>query len=417
MVRLHLARGVAVTTLIFALAATRASAQDATPAASPPGVPANCTVVASGLLNPRHVVVADDGTLYITETGTGGDMPGAASDVGTSEVATPADGTPAADSAAAQPAATRGTTGRVTVVAPDGTQSVLSDGFVSYSAGTGPSGIQLIDGMLYVAVGGNGAISGLDELDGENAVFTVDPSTGTATQLADIGAYEIANNPDGTDVNPNLYDLRQAPDGTLYVVDAGGNATYTLDPTSGQFSEFKIFPTLDVLTGTASNPSTPATEGEGGPRQVVPTSMTFDRDGNPVVSFLGEAWPADAPSIVRVNADGSLKVLVTGQQMLVSLATAPDGTMYATQLTSDLSTFAPGDILRVNDDGSTTPVLEGLITPQGIAFDGSGGIYVVTNSVAMGPPNGQVLHCTDFDQGTSRSGGTRTASVPAAVRP
>jgi hypothetical protein len=43
------------------------------------------------------------------------------------------------------------------------------------------------------------------------------------TRLSDFGAYEQNNNPDGQNVDTNLYDLLIA-DNIAYVVDAGANA-------------------------------------------------------------------------------------------------------------------------------------------------------------------------------------------------
>ena len=50
--------------------------QGATPVDVGPGgppVPEGCSVIAEGLINPRYVAVGDDGAIYISEAGTGGD--------------------------------------------------------------------------------------------------------------------------------------------------------------------------------------------------------------------------------------------------------------------------------------------------------------------------------------------------------
>ncbi|MDQ3524051.1 MAG: hypothetical protein M3451_03235, partial [Chloroflexota bacterium] len=58
-------------------AASAVMAQDATPVgdAGPglPPPPEGSTIVAEGLWNPRFLTFGDDGTLYITENGIGGD--------------------------------------------------------------------------------------------------------------------------------------------------------------------------------------------------------------------------------------------------------------------------------------------------------------------------------------------------------
>ncbi|MDQ3540674.1 MAG: hypothetical protein M3440_08310, partial [Chloroflexota bacterium] len=52
-------------------------AQEATPVeGGPPALPPlpeGATVVATGLFNPRYIAFADDGTMYVTEVGVGGD--------------------------------------------------------------------------------------------------------------------------------------------------------------------------------------------------------------------------------------------------------------------------------------------------------------------------------------------------------
>src|SRR5690606_38221909 len=136
--------------------------QDATPAGGPggmPPLPEGCSVAADGLINPRYVAVADDGTLYISESGSGGD-----------EV----DGPPAT---ASRPVAgedmglggdmRRGDTGQVTMVSRDGEQSVIETGFASYMMGgqesTGPADL-LVDGdAVVVAIGGAGPATAFTE--------------------------------------------------------------------------------------------------------------------------------------------------------------------------------------------------------------------------------------------------------------
>jgi hypothetical protein len=155
------ARRVAVPALLLGLAlgSSPAAAQEGTPGAGGPPLPPNCNVIAENLVNPRYVAVADDGTVYVTENGSGGDevlnfgAPGEESEE-TAEVV----GSPAAEivedaatpEAAAEegPPPTRGGTGQVTQITPDGTQSVVATGLPSYSVGAGPHGIVLADDQI-----------------------------------------------------------------------------------------------------------------------------------------------------------------------------------------------------------------------------------------------------------------------------
>src|SRR5215211_6765663 len=97
---------------LLAPSGTSVSAQDATPVGTP-APPPGCEVIATGLLNPRQLDVASDGTIYVTEAGVGGEEEvtgieeieeeqGAAP----SPVASPVGEVP--------PPATRGMTGQVT---------------------------------------------------------------------------------------------------------------------------------------------------------------------------------------------------------------------------------------------------------------------------------------------------------------
>src|SRR5215218_6022115 len=91
--------------------------------ASSVGAAAAPTVVASGLNAPRYIAMLDDGTIYVTEAGTGG-----------TEVL-PAD----PEAPANAPLATRGTTGQVTRIAPNGAKTVVAQGLPSYNL-DGPTG-------------------------------------------------------------------------------------------------------------------------------------------------------------------------------------------------------------------------------------------------------------------------------------
>src|SRR5215203_5573570 len=126
------------------------AAQDATPVGTP-APPPGCEVIATGLLNPRQLDVASDGTIYVTEAGIGGDEEVTGiEEVEEEEGAAPSpEPSPVGEPA---PPATRGMTGQVTAIAPDGTQSVVASGLPSYSDGVGPAGVVAVDGTIYVAI-------------------------------------------------------------------------------------------------------------------------------------------------------------------------------------------------------------------------------------------------------------------------
>jgi len=353
--------GAAVTSLAAVAGLTglhSALAQEASPA--PEG--------GEGLWNPGNIVFGPDGTLYIAESGVaGGGGPG--------------EGAPA----------TLGAEGptplvppQVSQLAPDGTQSVLT-------AETGGIGIAVYEGEVYVSAGGGSIGRGLTEYPGETTVNAVSIETGEVRLVAALGAYEAENNPDGTDVNPNLYGLDISDAGEIYVADAGGTTIYSIDAASGEFELFAVLPNLTDLTG-----ATPTAEEEAmqpGPRQPVPVSVVIDEGGSINVGLLSEFW--DGPNILAYAPDATYTEGVSGLSTIVSMALGPDGLMYASQLTADLSGEAPtpGNVFRINADGTLEPVVEGLFFPHGIAFDADGNLYVTVNSIISAPdaPLGQVL--------------------------
>lgn len=354
-------------------------ARQATPEASPAGgeqggmppLPEGATPVAQGLWNPADLAIGPDGTIYIAENGIagGGGEPGT--------MATPGpDGTPVMSAPMLVPA-------QISAVAPDGTQAVLTSEI-------GGVGIGVYDGEVFVAQGGGSVGTGFTPLAAENTVSAFNLSTQEVRVVASLGPYEVEHNPDGLDVNPNLYGMTIAEDGTIFQIDAGGNTIYTIDAKTGEFALFAVVPNLTDLTG-----ATPTAEEQAmqpGPRQPVPTSVVLDPGGTVTVTLLGENW--SGPSILNFAADGSSHTDgISGLSMIVNSALGPDGLLYVSQLTADIATGAPGAVLRINADGSVEPVVEGLLFPHGIAFSSEGHLFVSTNSIISGPdaPLGIVL--------------------------
>ncbi len=367
-----------------------AMAQEGTPAEGPLLFPASCSVVAEGLDQPRFLALGADGTLYVTEAGSGGD------ELMVPAPEAPADGTPVVGEGEGDegPPPTRGTSGQVSAIAPDGTKTVVASGLPSYG-GVGPVGILEDDGILTISVGGGAAstasMAGVDipELPLENSIVLIDSGSDNMAAIASLGQYEIDNNPDGTDINPNLYQLADGPDGMLYVVDAGGNSIYKIDPASGSFELVAVVPSLSLLKG--GTPADPTEE-----RQAVPVGIGFDANGALYVSLLSEGW--DGPNVLRVETDGSFTPVVSGLGMTFGFANGPDGALYVVEGAAGFDETGmplPGRVLRIEADGSVTPVVEDLFLPVGAAIDADGNVYVTVNAIAFGPgePAGMVVRC------------------------
>ena len=385
------------------------SAQDATPGAGGrPPLPENCGVYASGLLNPRYLAVARDGSVYVTEAGNAGDE---------KIYAAVGDGTPAP----AEVLTTRGTSGQVAKIALDGTVTVTTPGLESYSFGTevvGPAGIAISNGNIYVAVGGPGpAVPAIANPAGENKVYEIDPATGAATEIADIGAYEKANNPDPNAIDSDLYGIAAGPNGTLYVADAGGNTVYTIDPATKELKLLAVLPGLPSPGGKA-NPT------RGGKAEIdpVPTDVIADPAGGVWVGLLtGGPFPPGAAEVVHVADDGAVTTAVSGLTMVTGLAAASDGTLYVSELSTNFLSQPPalGDVVRVKADGSKEVAISGLVTPNDIEFDAAGDLYVISNTTsAVGAPAaGSVLKCTNVANDLAAPAASPAATPASGATP
>ena len=366
--------GAAAVAAVSAIGTRGASAQEASPAAEEgmglPPLPEGAEVVAEGLWNPTGLAFGSDGSLYIAEQGFVDSGEGGEEPAPSTEKVELKDGSPI----------TVVIPGQISVVSPDGTFSVLAGDIPAATALT-------VSGDTIFTVAGGGSVgAGFMPIPGENTITSVDIATGETAYVADLNMAEYDNNPDGTDINPNLYAIAADADGLLYVADAGGNTIYTVDAETGESALFAVVPTMEEILG-----ATPAASPEMA-RQSVPTGIAIDADGIINVSLLSFGW--EAASILAYTPDGAWTPGAGPLTSVVAVAIGPDGLLYATQLSDNFMSEepVPGSVHRINADGTHEPVVEGLFFPHGIAFDAEGNLYVTVNSIISGPdaPLGQV---------------------------
>jgi len=381
------------------------AAQEATPSiVATPVTLLPSDAVATGLANPRGVAVAEDGSVYVAEAGLGGEEPFESPTFGPS---------------------TRGTTGRVSRTAPDGATSIVASGLPSFALGgfevLGPAGIVATDSALYLT--NSHFVPGVEPRPNDAAVLRIDPASGEVSTIADLGAFERENNPDGFILESDPYGIAWGADDQLYVADAGANALYRVDPASGDLALVTVFP---GLPGEGENPA------RNGAAELdpVPTGVAAAPDGGVYVGFLGGfPFPPGSAKVVRVAPDGSQSDAVTGLTAVVDVEVGPDGMLYVTEFATGFDAEGQtgwradsGRVLRIPEGGSPEVVVAGLNKPNGIAFDDAGDLYVTVDSDVppQAGPQGQLLR---FDAvappsqgGTPKAGSAAFAPVPETAK-
>jgi hypothetical protein len=302
-------------------------------------------IAAEGLFAPRHIAYDAEGTLWIAEAGSGGD------------VETPS---PLGMGRA-------GLSARVTIVRPDGVQEALLGNLPSMDWGfneiVGVNAVLPTDDSLWMAVGNAGgeATGGLTR-----GVYEWNAETLEQLSFFDSLAAETAQNPDGEIIDSNPMDLALGADGTLYVADAGANTVWQIAPDG---TELAVFATW------TDNP--------------VPTSVQVDADGDVWIGFLsGFPHLEGSARVEHYSADGTLIETFEGFTAVVDLALAEDG-LYAVQygVYGDAG-FAPGtgSIVTVTEDGPL-PVLENVNYPFGVTLSPDG-VWMVAFDTNFGQAPG-----------------------------
>jgi hypothetical protein len=332
-----------------AAAGMRAAAAKTMSAGSPGAV----TVVADHLNNPRGLDIAG-GALYVAEAGRGGPTclpPDQSTCAGLSSAVTKVD----------QRGQRRIVTGLLSAAAPDGTFATGVDDVSVARRGGGlfmiatSAGCELPPGIPPAIVRQQGKL--------------LRAAHGAKQVVADITAFECANNPDGSALESNPYSVHALSNRHQVVADAAGNSI--LDVRNGQVSLLAVIP--DSPNGTDQ----------------VPTSVTRGPDGAFYVGTLAEGAGNGGANVWRIVPGQQPEVFVSGLTAVVDVAFGPDGSLYACEFSTDIESFSPaGAVVRVRPNGRQTVLGEGsLFFPGGVAVSGNR-LYVSNWSIlpARGAP-------------------------------
>jgi sugar lactone lactonase YvrE len=333
-------------------------------------------VVASGLDNPRHLAFAPGGALYVAEAGSGGSAPC---------VEHPGLGL-----------FCLGFTGAVTRVRLNGPDTRVVTGLPSIinldGETLGPSDLVFNSRHKFVLSIGLGGSNQFRDGFGDDGDLLATLVAGNLNRnrngvsvVADVMANELANNPDGTDIDSNPVGILRK--GSDYVIaDAGGNAVVRTSK-KGNFTTIATLPPGSAL----APPFLGLPPGTQIPTDAVPTSVVRGPDGAFYISQLtGFPFEKGDANIWRVVPGQAPTVYASGLTNLTDLAFDRDGSLYAVEIASNGLLGEPIGALKKVTPGSSTheTIAGGLFAPYGVALK-KGSAYVSTCAVCVG--EGEVI--------------------------
>lgn len=263
-------------------------------------------------------------------------------------------------------------------------------------------------GSMWAVTGGSDT-----EEDSGQGLYHV--SQGQTRLIANLFAFEAANDPDDPDgpgpdanVDSNPYDVAGAGSYAL-VVDAGGNDLLRVDR-RGNVELVAVFPrelvstaNFNELAGCPGSDPLCAIPAPELPADPVPTSLAIGPDGGIYVGELkGFPAPVNASSIWRIepgatsavcgsSADCTL-VFDGGFTSIIDLAFGPDGRLYVSEL--DEGSWAAVEIFGAPTGGTVNAcdlntltceeVATGVLVHTAITFDGDGRLWGTENALLPG---------------------------------
>ena len=253
-----------------------------------------------------------------------------------------------------------GMSGRIVSVAADGTVSDRIAGFPSYAMEMETLGLYRAipngDSLWVVYSGAGPATTGAFWQD---SVVELDAATLAVRRIINLNAFEVANDPDGNGYDSNVADIAWDGNGTLYIVDAGGNDLLSWTEEGG----------LQVVAAWPDNP--------------VPTSIAIAENGDLYIGFLGAGLAPGAGKIEHWS-NGELAHTYSGLNTITDILLDGD-TLYAVEMVLFTEQGpGPGRVITVDENGAT-PVAEGLPAPFGIAQGPDGALYVSFGTVPLAP--------------------------------
>lgn len=321
------------------------------------------TVFATGLKFPRGFTFGPDGSMYVSEAGSGGGRSTKASRC--TQVIPPVG------------PYVNGPSGRISRIDSHGHRTTFARGFPSGQNALGDvlgvNDVAFLGGQLYALVAGGGCSHGFA---GAPAGIARVSSAGTWTIVADLSQFEASH----PVAHPEEDDFE--PDGSWYSLLAVDGKLFGVEPNHGEL--VRIIPGTGKVARVAD---VSATQGH-----VVPTALT-QRNGVLYLSNLG-TFPVipGTEKIFRVSRDGHLSVTADGFTTVLGLDFDSKGRLYVLESTPvpGFPTPNTGRVVRLNKDGSRDVIVDGLFFPTAMRFGPDGRLYI--SNKGYGPPQpGEIL--------------------------
>jgi hypothetical protein len=355
---------------------------------SPIATATSLSVVADGLDNVRGLDFAPDGSLYITESGVGGD------------------GRCISGPSLEGLLSCTGTSGAITRVKDSKQERVLT-GLPSIAlrpigdTGTGPQDIQFDaagNAYLLMGYGGNPTIKDFpDNSPNWGELYKVDFNTGSLTSIANSPKYELANNSDGEATldssgevasNPYAFTIK---DNAAYIVDAAANNIIQVGLDGSNLTSLVVLPKQTITNPIFPTPAPgqilppdappPGQIPDAVSIQSVPTSVVFGPDGALYVSeFTGFPFPEGKARIFRVGLDGATSVYADGFTQLSDLEFDAQGNLYVLQYGNQpqWQGISDASIVQIAPNGTRTVLASGngLESATALTVGADGTVYI-----------------------------------------
>ena len=174
------------------------------------------------------------------------------------------------------------------------------------------------------------------------------------------------------------------PDGTWYSMINVNGDLYAVEPNHGELDKIstngQVTRVIDVS----------AVEGH-----IVPTALAFN-NGNFYLGNLSTFPAMNQSKVYKISMDGQITDSVGGFNAVLGIAFDETGGMYVLEnfTNNPFPTPGTGDIVRVDRSGNKQVIISGLNLPTAMTFGPDGKLYVSEWGFGMPPGGGQILQLT-----------------------